>query len=608
MIFGGNTGVFTNETWEYDGSSFVMGPAAPVGLAPRVWHSSAYDSGRGLVVVFGGTPDGATALNDTWEYDGVSWTSGPAAPMGLTPRVMAAAAYDEGRGVIVLHGGATVTSILDETWEYDGTAWTAGPAAPLGMVPRAFPSMVYDSVRSVMVMFGGMDDFGPPTTTLAETWEYDGTAWSSGPSAPVGLTSRFGASMAFDPSRNRTVLYGGSPDDIGVLGDTWEYDSTSWTPGAVSPTAMPARGGVIGDYDANRKRFVFFGGFDGTNCYDETWEYGDDSNFVVGEGLGQPNANTVQIHLRDGTPTAVSFLAYGAGRWGVNVASGNTTGEPESQIVTGPGPGDVFGPQVRAFRPDGLAVAKINFFAYGTLKFGVNPGSALLDLDNFHEMLTGAGPGAVFGPHARGWNFDNTVLTAVQKVNYFAYATLKFGVNVADGDLDGDTFAEMLTGAGPGAIFAPTVRGFNFDATTVSSMGKINFNAYPTPQYGVNLAGGDVDRDGFAEIATAPGPGDTASFPSQFLGFNFDAATLAGLPGFDVTTFTATLYGGRVGLGDVSSNFSEDLLAGAGRDPSADSTVESYRYDGAALTLLPNSFMPFGSLYGVNVTEGALGH
>ena len=332
-------------------------------------------------------------------------------------------------------------------------------------------------------------------------------------------------------------------------------------------------------------------------------------DYVVGEGLGAPNTNRVRVYTRDAAATAVDFQAYGAGQWGTNVASGDINGAIYGEILTGPGPGSVYGPHLRAFDRTGTAINKVNFFAYNTLRFGVNPGAAALDGDAFHEILTGPGPGDVFGPHVRGWNFDNAALTAIAKVNFFAYGTLKFGVNVEDGDVDGDAFGEILTGPGPGAIFGPTVRGFNYDGTTLTSMAKINFNAYAPLQYGVNVAGGDVDDDGMAEIATAPGPGPTSQFPSAFSGFNFDAATITALPGYNVTTFTSTLFGGRVGLGDLSANGNWDLIAGAGRDAAADSTVEGYGYDGTALTALPGPFLPFStSTYGVNVSAGALGH
>ncbi|MFN7976421.1 MAG: SBBP repeat-containing protein [Acidobacteriota bacterium] len=326
-------------------------------------------------------------------------------------------------------------------------------------------------------------------------------------------------------------------------------------------------------------------------------------DLVAGQGLGMPNPNRVRVFVSDGTATSTDFLAYGASAWGVNVAPGNVQAATNDQILTGPGPGATLGPQARSFLRDGTPISKINFYAYGTLRFGLNVAGASVDADTFEEILTGAGPGAVFGPHVRGWNFDNVAISSIAKISYFAYGTLKYGVNVGSANLDADAFDEVLTGAGSGAVFSSNVRGWNYDATTVSAIAKINFNAFTYQGFGVNVAGGDVDADGFGEIACAPGPGVT--HPARFLGFDYDGASLTAIPGFDVTIGTG--YGGRVGLGDLSGDGSGDLVAGFGPDPAASSTVSPFLYTGSALVPLL-AIDPFpGAFHGVSPAAGNLG-
>ena len=226
---------------------------------------------------------------------------------------------------------------------------------------------------------------------------------------------------------------------------------------------------------------------------------------VAGMGLGQPSVNRVRGF--DNTQTvAADFLAYGAGSWGCRVATGEVDGVLPDAILTGPGPGDVFGPQLRAFQPDGTPRSKINFYAYGTLKFGVNPDGSDSEGDGYAELFTGPGPGAVFGPHFRGWNFDGATLVAMSRINFFAYGTLRYGVNVEGGDVDGDRRDEHLTAPGPGAIFGPQIRGWNSDGGGITAMARVNFNAFSTTSFGAELAGGSVDDDTFAEIVTSPAP------------------------------------------------------------------------------------------------------
>ncbi|MFN7973513.1 MAG: hypothetical protein U0166_14380 [Acidobacteriota bacterium] len=233
-----------------------------------------------------------------------------------------------------------------------------------------------------------------------------------------------------------------------------------------------------------------------------------------------------------------------------------------------------------------------------------------VDGDSFAEILSGAGPGAVFGPHVRGWNYDGAALAPIGKLSYFAYGTLSYGANVASGLLDADAFDEILTGPGPGIAFRPQVRGWNFDGAATSAIGAINFDAFATLQYGVNVSSGDVDGDAFAEIVCAPGPGAGPSLPARLRGFDWDGAALAPLRGCDVTPW-ATSYGARAGAGELNGDVTDELVAGAGRDPAAPSTVAAFRYvvDTASLATLPASFDAFpGTTFGVNVLGGRVGY
>ncbi|MFN7974352.1 MAG: right-handed parallel beta-helix repeat-containing protein [Acidobacteriota bacterium] len=326
------------------------------------------------------------------------------------------------------------------------------------------------------------------------------------------------------------------------------------------------------------------------------------NDHVVGEGPGPSNPNRVRVYTPQGVATAVDFLAYSANAWGANTGSGDISSSPSWEILTGPGPGAVFGPQVRAFDRTGAPIQKVNYYAYGTLKYGVNVGTALLDSDPWHEILTGAGPGNVFGPHVRGWNFDASAVSAMSKVSYFAYSTLRYGVNVEDGDVDGDAFGEILTGPGPGQIFGAQVRGWNYDGTALSAISKINFNAFAT-SYGVRIAGGDVEYDGFDEIAAVPGPGPANK--GTYAGFDYDGTAIAALPLYDVQPF-AVSYGGRVALGDVGGAWTANLIAAPGPSPNGAATVDAFTYDGRQTLLV--SFTPFTDLYGANVAAGRLGY
>ena len=332
-------------------------------------------------------------------------------------------------------------------------------------------------------------------------------------------------------------------------------------------------------------------------------------DLATGAGLGDPNPNTVKVFTPDGSGNPITFTAYGAGKWGTNVASGVLTNGGTATVLTGPGPGTVYGPHVRGFDRTGTPRTGLSFYSYGTLKFGVNAAHGGIDAAAGDEVLTGAGPGAVFGPHVRAFRYTGAAVQALSKVSYFAFATLKYGVNVAGGDIDADGFDELVAGAGPSAVFGASVRGFDYDGGSVSLLSKVNFIAWAAGTgYGANVASADVDADARAEILVAKGPGPTLA--ASVRGYRY-AGTLA-LLGIDFSAYAGTLYGARVGAGDVAGDGRAELLTGPGRDPAAPSNVRAYAYDPAGNTTskLPvPDFTAFAGLgYGVNVTGADLAY
>src|SRR5262249_24678680 len=88
--------------------------------------------------------------------------------------------------------------------------------------------------------------------------------------------------------------------------------------------------------------------------------------------------------------------------------------------------------------------------------------------------------------------------TGSERFRIDAYPGFMGGVRVATGDVNGDGFEDVITAAGPGA--GPHVKVFDGRSGVLIS----SFMAY-SPGYlgGVQVAAGDVDGDGRAEIATA---------------------------------------------------------------------------------------------------------
>jgi hypothetical protein len=327
---------------------------------------------------------------------------------------------------------------------------------------------------------------------------------------------------------------------------------------------------------------------------------------ITGPGEGPDNVSDVHGYLAfDTSSPSTIFDAYGVDRYGVNVAVGNVDVDTADEIITGPGPGAIFGPQVRIFDYNGTPLPGSSAMAYGTNKYGVNVAGGDIDGDGYAEIITGAGPGAVFGPHVRAFGYDNSgTLTPVAGVNYFAYGVPKWGVNVACGDIDGDGFDEIVTGAGPGAVYGAHVRGWNVDDGVAATMPGVNFLAYGTPKFGVNVACGDIDGDGCCEIITGPGPG--VMFSPHVRAWNCDGSTVSAIGAINFFAFDDLLCGASVGAGDVDGDARAELLVGAGPDRAAPAIIRVYSFDGGSLSMtLDFQAYPSDTItHGVNVTAG----
>jgi len=177
--------------------------------------------------------------------------------------------FDGQRNRIVGFGGADERTgkVFGDTWELDGTTWTSRTG--VGPSPRSRHAACYDTVRGRVLVFGGVDKNGKP---LNDTWALDGNGWT--PIATNGAPSaRYSVAMSFDRGRGRAVLFGGLDANGKRLGDTWELAGSRWV--QRSPSVAPnARHGHAMTFDQARGVTVLVGGFATNNRTNvETWEY-----------------------------------------------------------------------------------------------------------------------------------------------------------------------------------------------------------------------------------------------------------------------------------------------------------------------------------------------
>jgi hypothetical protein len=159
---------------------------------------------------------------------------------------------------------------------------------------RYHASVVYDATRKRVVVFGGLTQ---GSVRNADTYEWNGVAWTklmiAGPSA------RYGAAFAHDARTGRSVLFGGA--DTVALADTWEFDGTTWSqnPSAGGP---PAQLDAAMAYDPGREELVLL---DATG---QAWVYVDRAWTALATATALPARRNARIVY---SPQRQRLVVYG---------------------------------------------------------------------------------------------------------------------------------------------------------------------------------------------------------------------------------------------------------------------------------------------------------
>ncbi len=209
--------------WSFSGGRWWR--HEPAQLPGDPWFVG-YDEVRREAVALCNTPNGV----QTWVGDGLQWSERPGTNPPLLSR--AAVAFDAARGQLIAFGGTlppydTPTST---TWAFDGQAWTA-LATTTAPSARSDAGLAFDPGRNRLVLFGGRTS----TTLLGDTWEWNGSQWAQ---LATGGPSPRATRLAFDPRSQRVTMLGSATAPGAAAGplDCWQWSGTSWT----SHHALPA--------------------------------------------------------------------------------------------------------------------------------------------------------------------------------------------------------------------------------------------------------------------------------------------------------------------------------------------------------------------------------
>ena len=251
ILFGG---FLEADTWSWDGAAWLKLDTNSQMTSPQARMYSAMAPLDGKLVLFGGTDPGLGTNNDTWIWDGTTWTDTHADSSGSTPAPRDSAVMAPLGGRLVLFGGEDTGALYGDTWSWDGAAWSLLQVAG----PPATSDAVMAPLEGKLVLFMG---------TTSDTWTFDGAAWSK--VATTGPSPRSGAAMA--PLNGKLFLFGGTLK-ANDNAETWMWDGTQWTqlaiagPSARYGFAMTAFAGKIVLFSGTRS-------VNGTDTLDDTWTF-----------------------------------------------------------------------------------------------------------------------------------------------------------------------------------------------------------------------------------------------------------------------------------------------------------------------------------------------
>ncbi|HSN67785.1 MAG TPA: hypothetical protein VLV48_00980, partial [Thermoanaerobaculia bacterium] len=305
VLYGGAcvTGLVPGVTWEWDGTNWKAVEGG--GSAGRVFgHAMAYDQARGESILFGGTDiDVGTEVNFTYKYRASKW-QGAFTVYSPGPRSLFGFTTDPENDAVWLYGGVRGSHDL---WKYAFGQWTQVFAADQP-ANCSYPLTVWDTDRKTMVM----------VCADASVKEFDGTKWKVHAIDDKRPSTSIQASLVYDPTLKKTIIYGGY--DGNYLNETWTWDGTKWTKIDGKKPHYRALASMF--YDPISKKTILYGGLGRTDRdgglvrFADTWSF-NGKDWVEMTGVNSPparygaavayNPADNKVHLFGGSNEKVEF-------------------------------------------------------------------------------------------------------------------------------------------------------------------------------------------------------------------------------------------------------------------------------------------------------------
>ena len=321
----------------------------------------------------------------------------------------------------------------------------------------------------------------------------------------------------------------------------------------------------------------------GWDIYGQVLSFGP--RVVAAHGLNETNNGSSRVKLFDTYGNlSEHFKAFGAvnALGEVNVATGDLDGDGDDEIVCGQGKGGKS--WIKLFEANGVLIRSFKTFGIANVQGEVNLAVGNFDIDTSDvEIAVGQGPGGK--SFIKIFESDGTFLRSFKA---FGTQNPSGEVHLADGDLDGDGYHEIIVGHGEGG--SSWVKVFTYDGGFIRTFKAFSDDWNPNGE--VHLTTGNFDSDADVEIAVATG--DMAD--SKVRIFDKDGTFKLEFEAFySYENPSGAVY---ICAGDVDDDGIDELFAGTGGE-GGKSLVRIFDHLGKRL----RNFTAFAFSYGVHLAK-----
>ena len=280
---------------QFAGGTWASGASVPTGAYSVIGFGT-----QTAALAGGGYRGDPGYTNDTFEYDGTSWTSGGA----LTA---SAGQAREGHGVLTAGGvvagyKTSGNTVIANYEQYDGTSFTEQ-----NDLNTARQDLAATGSTTAALGFGGTTSVGPGSTQegLTNVESYNGSSWTEITEVNTGRVR----GVSFPGAPAPTAIFVGGSNDSTLYANVETYNGSAWTEITDLNTA---RSSLAGAGQAQTDGIVFGGAAPSTTGATENWngttwtelaDLGTARNSLAGAGTGAASALAAM-----GYSTAVSAL------------------------------------------------------------------------------------------------------------------------------------------------------------------------------------------------------------------------------------------------------------------------------------------------------------